>query len=1271
MHVIKQLVNSQSVNSSRPIIQTPSLFCQSKIFGVFSHFWFRRSAEELMGSPAPSEWASVVTFTLNRRTVELLNPDPQLKLIDFLRDQAHLTGTKLSCGEGGCGACTVVLCNRPLDHVASTMNSTGGPGHQQEAMKATEVVYRAVNACLFPVCALDGIAVTTVEGIGSTSTSLHAVQNRLVKSNGMQCGFCTPGWVMNMYELLRQYEGTKQSNKLTKQVVEDHFDGNLCRCTGYRPIFEAFHSFAVDKDAVSGSLQLEYDDDEHDTVSKETGSQPPMTSCGSSADHHLELLQTCDHFEDWLLIDSEDIESGRKVICEGKCAKHLSSPSCSKYLDLEDLIPHKPDYAADDSVYHAAHDDKPSEFIINFTPRPLKFEDKQKKLKWYRPLTLEQLFEAIQDGNDAHDVMFIGGRTAYGVSKYYNNTAPYNRPDEKPVQIELNYIAELKSVTVHEDEGHAVVGAAVTINSLLAFLQSYDGAGSEALTELGTLIQRVANNQVRNSGTWAGNLSLCRQHPSFVSDIAVGLMGLGTTLTLVNDKQEKQQSVHIEDFLSKPLSEFALIVSMNLPLYSIATAADIGDQEVQAHQSEVFKCYKVAQRAQNAHSHVNCAIWMRLKTDKTPSTVTKARVVFGGVCTHPARFPLTEKALIGNSITTATVTAAMEQLDKDVEAIGTSEAFGSQDFRLAAMKNLLYKTLVASLKSDTLADPTVASASSRLSRKVSSGVQSFKPSDATGPVSQPIQKIGAKWQVSGEAQYVADKELNSRALYGSILYSRKALGKLLVIDEGGSAHALMGVVDILTSADIPGKNDVSGGANDEPLFVPIGGIVRCIGQPIGVIIATSQEIAEKAVAICKVTYGDVPSKDRWKNQSEPIVNIDMAMEADTLGMDDPIVMGDPNVRAKLSESPFHLSGELFLGAQKHFYMEPQVSTVSVQEGNVLLIETSSQFPVFVQQNVASLLDVHFNMINVKVQRAGGGFGGKLTRCVINAAAAALAAQKHRCTVRVLNDRSADFRLVGGRENMKGTYSIGFDKNGYVHALDLALHVDCGFSVWDSVDNAQMAVQWADSAYHIPSFRCQGFLYLTNTQSCTSHRAPGVPQALVLVETALNHVATYLDLPMKWVQERNLYKEYNRTPYQQLLTEVRLQEVWDRLIVSSRVEQREEKNALFNSNNKWKKRGIAVTPTKYGMAYSGRKDGSKVDIFAGDGSVVISHGGCEVGQVRPVTLSLSLSRYHDSSVAHKTHCPNVMTLGNPHKGRPGLCVRARDPHGAHQRPRDVD
>lgn len=1140
-----------------------------------------------------TQWTKVVTFALNGERVELTNPSPQLPLIYFLREHARLPGTKLSCGEGGCGACTVVLCSRPLDHTT--------PPDDGSVRSDVSVHYRAVNACLFPVCALDGMAVTTIEGVGSTVTSLHAVQRRLADSNGTQCGFCTPGWIMNMYELLRTHDVTSgSSTRLTRRSVEDHFDGNLCRCTGYRPILEAFHSFA-DADS-SVPLQLRYDDDD-DALAR--------------ADDSWLQTTTCDQFDDWQLVDgAASVETGCKATCTPTCAN--TATSCrSKYLDLEDLLA-RPTPTADDhddAPLDTAANPAPPAFIVDFEPRPLKFEDTQRGLKWYRPLTLTQLFEAIEDDNNcAKDVMFIGGRTAYGVSKYYNETAPYNRPDEKPIQIELNYIAELKTVTVHEADEHAVVGAAVTLNSLLQFLLR---SNSDTLQELGTLVARVANNQVRNTGTWAGNLSLCRQHPSFVSDVAVGLLGVGATLTIVDEQNEERSNVRIDEYLSKPAAEFALVVSMHLPLATVASVARLRE----SHRRDVFRCYKVAQRAQNAHSHVNCAIWLQLRTpadEPTVPVVTDARVVFGGVCRHPARFLLTEKQLIGRSLTAATATAAITELERDVAAIGASAAFGSQAFRSAIMKSLLYKTVVAAMDDAALADPTVASAALRLQRNVSSGTQAFKPGDGTRPVAQPVQKIGAKWQVTGEAEYVADKELSGRALYGAILYSRVALGKLRVIDAGGKVRALDGVVDILTAADIPGTNDVSGGANNEPLFVPLGGVVRCVGAPLGVVVATSQEIADHAVALCTVTYGEVPAKDRWANQTEPIVNIAMAMEAGVRGQDVPIVMGDPDVRTSLEKSPHQLSGELLLGTQKHLYMEPQVTTASVQEGGVVLIETSSQDPAFLQRNVAAILSVRLNALIVTVQRAGGGFGGKLTRCVINAAAAALAAQKLRRPVRVLNDRTADFQLVGGRENMKGTYTVGFDKDGYIHALDLALHVDCGYTVWDSVGSALMGVNWADSAYRIPSFRCQGFLYLTNTQSCTSLRAPGAPQALVLVESVLHHVATYLDLPMHWVQARNLYKEGDCTPYGQQLVDVRLQEVWDRLLVSSRVAQRAEKNALFNSNNKWKKRGIAVTPTKYGMQYSGLHDGSKVDVFAADGSVVISHGGCEIGQVRLVS-----------------------------------------------------
>ncbi|RHY96831.1 hypothetical protein DYB35_003079, partial [Aphanomyces astaci] len=190
--------------------------------------------------PMPAEWAHHLTFALNGRKVVVdgntLPRFNDLRLIDYIRDHAGLTGTKLACGEGGCGACTVVLCHR--------------------VSPSSPLVHRSVNACLIPLASIDGMAVLTVEGIGSTKHRLHPIQSKMVDNYSMQCGYCTPGWVMNMYELLH----TSDSSSLTKDTIENHFDGNLCRCTGYRPILKAMHSFGIDGPAPQLEYESSYDD---------------------------------------------------------------------------------------------------------------------------------------------------------------------------------------------------------------------------------------------------------------------------------------------------------------------------------------------------------------------------------------------------------------------------------------------------------------------------------------------------------------------------------------------------------------------------------------------------------------------------------------------------------------------------------------------------------------------------------------------------------------------------------------------------------------------------------------------------------------------------------------------------------------------------------------------------------------------------------------------------------------------------------------------------
>ena len=164
------------------------------------------------------EPSSEVVFYVNGSRIALQDPDPALLLVDYLRSSG-LTGTKLSCGEGGCGACTVMLARW----------DAGG----------RRVVRRSVNSCLRPVASIDGMAVTTVEGIGNSRDGLHPLQDRLAKGNGSQCGYCSPGFVMTAYSYLREHE------QPSERELEDAFAGNLCRCTGYRPILDVMRSFAT------------------------------------------------------------------------------------------------------------------------------------------------------------------------------------------------------------------------------------------------------------------------------------------------------------------------------------------------------------------------------------------------------------------------------------------------------------------------------------------------------------------------------------------------------------------------------------------------------------------------------------------------------------------------------------------------------------------------------------------------------------------------------------------------------------------------------------------------------------------------------------------------------------------------------------------------------------------------------------------------------------------------------------------------------------------
>ncbi|KAF0711448.1 hypothetical protein As57867_005257, partial [Aphanomyces stellatus] len=328
----------------------------------------------------------------------------------------------------------------------------------------------------------------------------------------------------------------------------------------------------------------------------------------------------------------------------------------------------------------------------------------------------------------------------------------------------------------------------------------------------------------------------------------------------------------------------------------------------------------------------------------------------------------------------------------------------------------------------------------------------------------------------------------------------------------------------------------------------------------------------------------------------------------------PLAGNDDHVVDKIANAPHQLKGKVDFGSQRHFYMEPQSTTVYPEEDQCYRVETSTQNPSGMQQVVAAVLKKSQHAVNVTMKRGGGGFGGKLTRCNVNAGAAAVAAHKHGMAVQVVNDRNTDFRTVGGRNATVGEYSVGFDDEGNLLAVDVAFHCIMGGQLGgDSMGECTMALLWSDGAYHVPSFRALAYMYLSNTPTSTSVRAPGVPFSVMLMEMVVEHVAHELGKPVSWIQQRNMVKDNQMTPYGQVLKNVTLPRIWQTLHANAHVLRRKDAAVLFNSNNRWKKRGVAVTPVKYGITNSGLKYGAQVSICSGDGSVLVTHGGCEVGQ----------------------------------------------------------
>ncbi|EIE21740.1 molybdenum cofactor-binding domain-containing protein [Coccomyxa subellipsoidea C-169] len=1100
---------------------------------------------------SPVGVSGVVFYINQEKHIFNASDDLTQSLNDYLRRKTRLKGTKLACGEGGCGACAVEITQ-----------------HDPSIGKDRTT---SINSCLCPVGCLDGASITTVEGIGNSKAGFHKVQEAYASHHASQCGYCTPGFVVATHAAIKRC--VSQGKTPTIEALQQGLDGNLCRCTGYRPNLDACRSLADGHDL-------------EDLCSIACAGKDCSggTNCGGCIQDKLKLLS-----------------KGREPARGGKCFEAEGTPY--KY--------------------------------------------------WASPATLDDLLKdmaAHQDGS----IRLVAGNTGPGIYKDW--------PSEDAL-LDVRHVKEL--ITITQDKEGLKLGASTSIEQLIWALQGSHGRFHDAWRAAADHLLRIAGSHVRAAATLGGHLALMKERalqsnlvPALVAlDAKVGITTLDGTKWL-----PPLEVLYGEADLG--LGRTAVVSAIHIPPPSPGLW---------------LKGHKVSKRYYNAHALVDVTLSVVFEPPlmegkfpdgvhplvKHPKIIVSVPTVIhkgaGGNCGpdkvewRARRAECAEAALADRPLDVDSLVAALEQLPHDIEPGDTPDG-GTAPYYQNTAEGLILQAFGPLLATANDCSPQLQrlleTASNLGPPGVAEGKQTYPDySDLAPPLHAPIEKDRVRLQASGEAVYTSDHALGGDELYSYPVESSQALAILESVDASEALKA-PGVVAFISAKDVPGENRVKGGASDAPLFAEDR--VEYVGQHIGIIVAETPKQAQSAAALVSVRYGHP------KELGDPILSIPDAIKADSY-YDPPgsgsftsgrVCIGDPD--KALSTAPHTIKGGRYsLPSQQHFYMETQNALAEVGEGGTVTVHSSTQTLDGVQQAVARALGIKAHAVTVVCRRIGGAFGGKVSRSMPVAAAAAVAAHVTGRCVRYQLDRNADMRTNGGRSETMIEYDIGFDGDGKVHAL---------------------------KAYAFENLSLDLKLVRTNFPPRTIVRGPGFINSVMIIEQLMEHIASHLGADPVKVREVNFLKAYpfdaptplpngarpsaaiappvassgstesglassngakhdtgtkqnghvpggcgringwaskqqkrlmrtslGRVFEADLFT---LPRIWKEIQESTDYRARQKDIAEFNKASAWRKRGMTITPCRFDCAPPPIT--AAVSIFF-DGSVVLIPGGLEMGQ----------------------------------------------------------
>ena len=485
----------------------------------------------------------------------------------------------------------------------------------------------------------------------------------------------------------------------------------------------------------------------------------------------------------------------------------------------------------------------------------------------------------------------------------------------------------------------------------------------------------------------------------------------------------------------------------------------------------------------------------------------------------------------------------------------------------------------------------------------------LKAETIIGGVHTSPRHDSAHKHVAGTAVYIDDIPEPTGTLHAGLGLSTVAHGILKSVDLS-AVRTAPGVVTVLTHEDVPGLNDISpSNMHDDPVLA--AGKVEFHGQPIFCVIAETREQARRAARLAKIEYDELPADiDIW--------DLDVSTHRQVVT---PLTLKRGDAAAELERAPRRVKGRMRLGGQDHFYLEGQVSLAVPGEDDEVIVYCSTQGPSETQHMVAHALGVPSNAVTIEIRRMGGGFGGKETQANQCAAIAAIAAKKLNRAVKVRLDRDEDMTATGKRHDFAIDYDVGFDDDGRILAVDYTFALRAGFSADLSGPVGDRALFHCDNAYFFPHVHAKSAPLYTNTVSNTAFRGFGGPQGMVGAERVIDEVAFAVGKDPLDIRKLNFYDamgvkgERNLTPYHQKVEDCIIQRIVAELEESADYAGRRKAIAKFNAKSRIVKRGIALTPVKFGISFTkteSNQAGALVHVYS-DGSVHMNHGGTEMGQ----------------------------------------------------------